>query len=361
MKYTVFISHSSNDKAVADRVCNFLEGHGIKCWIAPRDVTPGKNYGAAIVDAIDECAVFLLILSNESNRSGQVVREVERAASRNAVLIPVRVEDVKPSRDLEFYVSTAHWLDASGKPLEKHLDALVDAIMNWQNKAEPQVHPVMPRTSPVQPTVRRSNLLLLVGGAIVVVAIIGFAIRLANRPHSPGLAQASTSVGVAKDSGSQAASPSGSTATGVVPIIRRAMVSSELEPQMYMGRLRRYGPYMAFGNDETTAWVPKGSGPGEWIEVHFKEPTAISSISIYGSYGADAARFQTNNRVRELRMTFPNGYSRVFELADKMQFQRFELQRHPVLHTIKFEIVAVYPGTKYNSTPISEIAFNRPE
>lgn len=135
MKRTAFISHSSKDKAVAEGVCNFLERNGISCWIAPRDVTPGKNYGVVIVDAIDECGVFVIILTGESNKSGQVVREVERAASANSVIIPLRVELVQPSRDLEFYVSSSHWLDASEKPLEKHLDSLVDAIRDWQAKS----------------------------------------------------------------------------------------------------------------------------------------------------------------------------------------------------------------------------------
>src|SRR2546421_3726062 len=112
MKHIVFISQSSEDKAIGEQVCNFLEANGISCWIAPRDVTPGKNYGAAIVDAIDECGVFVLILTEESNRSGQVAREVERAASNNDVIIPFRIDPVQPSRNLEFYVSAAHWLDA---------------------------------------------------------------------------------------------------------------------------------------------------------------------------------------------------------------------------------------------------------
>jgi TIR domain len=68
MKRRVFISHSSQDKKIADAVCNFLEKHGVLCWIAPRDVTPGKNYGAAIIDAISECELFVLILSSLSNR-----------------------------------------------------------------------------------------------------------------------------------------------------------------------------------------------------------------------------------------------------------------------------------------------------
>jgi TIR domain len=138
LKRTAFISHSSKDKAIAETVCRFLEAKGISCWIAPRDVTPGKNYGAAIVEAIDECKVFVLILSGESNQSGQVVREVERAANANSVIIPLRVEPVQPSRDLEFYVSSSHWLDATDMPLEKHLGALVDAIRNWHTPSTPQ-------------------------------------------------------------------------------------------------------------------------------------------------------------------------------------------------------------------------------
>ena len=118
MKRVVFISHSSADRAIAEQICSFLEGHGLPCWVAPRDVTPGKNYGAAILDAIDECSVFLLILSSESNKSGQVVREVERAASSNSTIIPFRVEDVQPSRNLEFYVSTLiGWMPPRGRSI----------------------------------------------------------------------------------------------------------------------------------------------------------------------------------------------------------------------------------------------------
>jgi hypothetical protein len=134
MSRTVFISHSSHDKAIGDQICRFLENKGVMCWIAPRDVMPGKNYGAAIVDAIDECRVFVLILSDSSNKSKQVVREVERAASSDSIIIPFRIDDIQPSRDLEFYVSSAHWLDASTKPLEKHLRELLKAIEDWQKR-----------------------------------------------------------------------------------------------------------------------------------------------------------------------------------------------------------------------------------
>jgi len=127
-----------------------------------------------------------------------------------------------------------------------------------------------------------------------------------------------------------------------------------------MGAMRHFEANQAFDGDLKTGWTPVGPGPGEWIEVFFKAPASITSISIFSGY-SNAARFSMFNRVREIRMSFPNGFSRVLTLADKMEMQRFNLPYHPVLHSIKFEIVSVYQGDKNDATPITEIEFNRPE
>ncbi len=58
----VFISHSVKDKAVADAVCAKLEAVEIGCWIAPRDVMPGTDWSAAIVDGITQSRVCLVVL-----------------------------------------------------------------------------------------------------------------------------------------------------------------------------------------------------------------------------------------------------------------------------------------------------------
>jgi hypothetical protein len=51
MGFDVFISHSSNAKAIADAACAALEAAGIRCWIARRDIMSGTEYGAAIIYA----------------------------------------------------------------------------------------------------------------------------------------------------------------------------------------------------------------------------------------------------------------------------------------------------------------------
>jgi tetratricopeptide (TPR) repeat protein len=128
MAHDVFISYSSKDKATADAVCAALEAHGVRCWIAPRDVMGGVPYGEALIDGINASRLFLLVFSAHSNSSSQVMREVERAASKGIAIIPFRIDDVLPSKNMEFFLSTPHWLDALTPPLEKHLEHLVETV-----------------------------------------------------------------------------------------------------------------------------------------------------------------------------------------------------------------------------------------
>lgn len=67
MAHDVFISYSHHDKPQADAVCATLEAKGIRCWIAPRDVIPGQEWGAAIVEAIRASRVMVLVFSSHAN------------------------------------------------------------------------------------------------------------------------------------------------------------------------------------------------------------------------------------------------------------------------------------------------------
>ena len=52
MNHDVFISYSSRNKQTALAICHVLEGHGVRCWMAPRDIPPGADYGDVIDEAI---------------------------------------------------------------------------------------------------------------------------------------------------------------------------------------------------------------------------------------------------------------------------------------------------------------------
>ena len=128
MAHDVFISYSSKDKTIANAVCATLEKHEIRCWIAPRDVPPGLQYAAALISAINDCKVFVLVFSKGSNASGQVLREVEEAVDNGTPIIPLRIEDFEPTEAMRYYIKSLHWLDAMTPPLEQHLGKLVASV-----------------------------------------------------------------------------------------------------------------------------------------------------------------------------------------------------------------------------------------
>ncbi len=103
-EHDVFISHSSNDTETTDKVRQTLEARGITCWIAPRDIEAGADWGEAIVSGIERSRLFLLIFSERANQSQHVMREVERAVNRGLYIIPFRIDAVVPSRSMEDFV-----------------------------------------------------------------------------------------------------------------------------------------------------------------------------------------------------------------------------------------------------------------
>src|SRR6185436_18645331 len=101
MAHDVFISHSTSNRPVANAVCASLENAGIRCWIAPRDVMPGRPYSGEITRAIQQSRAFVLIFSQSSNNSEQVLREVQLAANSHLHIVQFRIDAVTPNDDLE--------------------------------------------------------------------------------------------------------------------------------------------------------------------------------------------------------------------------------------------------------------------
>ena len=116
----VFISYSHPDQACAYEMAALLEGQGIACWIAPRDIAPAADWAAEIIEAIYGARIMILVFSAGSNDSPQVRREVERAVHKGLCILPFRIENVLPSKSLEYFLSAQHWMDAFPPPREAH-------------------------------------------------------------------------------------------------------------------------------------------------------------------------------------------------------------------------------------------------
>ena len=126
--HTVFISHAAADKEYANSVLSLLEDDGIRCWIAPRDINPGSDWGSAIVDAIRSCEILLVFISSEANQSKMITREILEGLAQNKKIIPVRIEDVIPNNELRLLLDTRHWVDVSGYSAKPAQQKIVDSI-----------------------------------------------------------------------------------------------------------------------------------------------------------------------------------------------------------------------------------------
>jgi hypothetical protein len=142
----VFISYSQPDRDSAFELVSRLEAQGMECWIAPRDVAPSADWAAEIIDAISRARVMILIFSASSNDSPQVRREVERAAHKQVSILPFRIENVLPSKSLEYFLSAQHWMDAFPPPREPHYARLCAYLKT--RLATPPVQPPEASSNP---------------------------------------------------------------------------------------------------------------------------------------------------------------------------------------------------------------------
>ncbi|MBI1347706.1 TIR domain-containing protein [bacterium] len=134
--YDVFVSHSSRDAEIAQLIVQELERQGWKCWVAPRDIAPGTTWAAAIVQGLDQSRVMVLVYSPAADQSQQVLREIQRAVTRNMPILPFRLQDFAMSQEMQYFLGTTHWLNAYPPPLPLRVNQLAEAVRGLLNRPQ---------------------------------------------------------------------------------------------------------------------------------------------------------------------------------------------------------------------------------
>ncbi len=126
--HDVFISYSSKNKNVADAIVSDFEQNGIRCWYAPRDIRPGEEWVTAITKALEVSKALVLIYTDESNNSRQVMNEIAVAFNAGITIVPFKLSNEQMNRELEYYLTRVHWLDAVSRPLLENIATLRNYI-----------------------------------------------------------------------------------------------------------------------------------------------------------------------------------------------------------------------------------------
>ena len=144
MPHEVFISYSTSNSVEAQAICAALEASGLTCWIAPRDIRSGTSWSDAIMEALHDCRVVMLLLSSASNVSVQVHNEVNAATNLKKAILPLRLDPTPLSRHMTYYLGRLHWHSAVSAPFDSCLLTLPQAVQALLEAGEQEFVPPAP-------------------------------------------------------------------------------------------------------------------------------------------------------------------------------------------------------------------------
>ena len=129
----IFISYKSDEFNDALYIKNSLEKNGFSCWMAPMDIAGGSSYASQIPKAIENCKVFLLILSERAQNSKWVPKELDQAINSDKLIIPFMIDDCKLNNEFSFYLSNVQIYFAY-----KKIDETLQMLINHLNTVFPK-------------------------------------------------------------------------------------------------------------------------------------------------------------------------------------------------------------------------------
>lgn len=160
---TVFISFSSGDRKIAEKVYDRLTAKGVKSWISTRDIPAGADYQACIVEAIERASLVVLVFSSRANASPEIAKELSLASRK--ILIPARIEDVVPQGSFQYQLSNRQFVDLF-EDFDQRLDELVLRV-----KAVVDGSPDLSVSA--TPKSKKARRVFLIAGSILGLTILG--------------------------------------------------------------------------------------------------------------------------------------------------------------------------------------------
>ena len=373
--FAAFISHAQADHAKAEEIVAALEGRGFKCWIAPRDVRPGRTYGDEIVRGIGKSRSFILVLSAASNESAFVAREVERAVSKNKPVFTIRIEDVQPSPALELFISNTQWIDGFSGGWRAQVDRLASLIA-----VDDEGEPAQASVSQAPVASRWSGRWGKIAGFGATVLLVGAGAALLSNfqgrqtesapPQSAPVAPTAESPAPSEPSSDAAPAqrlmqtPEAAPADAPRPRSSNESCSRSGDMTICTSSVLAtshgiaYGPSNLTDGDDATAWVEGslGQGAGEFVVLEFDAARPVRGLSIKNGYDKSPDIYAKNSRVKDIELRFSTGDSLKATLKDAPGAQAVALSQPVEAKWVELIIRSVYPGSKYSDTALNELS-----
>lgn len=99
-----FISYSSQQQKDADSLRLLLHANHIQTWMAPYDLPTGTDYADVVNNAIQNASCFVLLLTEDAQKSIYVDKEIERALHYGKTIAPIQLDSAVLNDSFSFYL-----------------------------------------------------------------------------------------------------------------------------------------------------------------------------------------------------------------------------------------------------------------
>ena len=205
MTQAIFLSYSSDDADAARRICEALRSAGLEVWFDQSELRGGDAWDASIRKQIKECALFIPIISSNTEARGEGYFRLEwrladqrtHLIGRNkAFIVPVCIDATQDSKaDVPESFLTVQWTRLPDGETSRQFCERLQSLMH----AGPTGN-ALAQDSDVAHAARRSHrgarlnqIALIAVAAVVVLVVVALSVR--NRLQAPPNANSTTSIG----------------------------------------------------------------------------------------------------------------------------------------------------------------------
>ncbi|HET6822745.1 MAG TPA: toll/interleukin-1 receptor domain-containing protein [Anaerolineales bacterium] len=107
----VFISYSRRDLEIVNHLVERMQRAGINIWIDREEIKAGKLWRTQIVQAIDTCDAFVLMLSSSAAASENVRKEIDLAQDSGRTIFIINLDQVKIPADMRYQLAGLQFID----------------------------------------------------------------------------------------------------------------------------------------------------------------------------------------------------------------------------------------------------------
>lgn len=177
-----FVCYSRRDSATVKRICDSLAACGIACWMDKDSIAGSEVWRRSVVQGIRRAEGVIFFGSAHSYKSEHVAKELTVASEQGKPILPVRIDDSKPSGEFEYLLAGIHRVRYDA---DQHDLGVREIARGLERARQPRTVPAPTRQMPPAGAARRPTILAKLawfGAALFVIAMV--LLWLGNRSGS---------------------------------------------------------------------------------------------------------------------------------------------------------------------------------